>query len=259
LAGRAPDDDVWHNFGGHRVWLAPETADTYAPDNAPCQVSVTTRGLTAVAPVSPRTGLQKRLTLAVREDGRLAVENGVRNTGSALYTGAVWALTCVEPTGVIVFPWGSGGSWDLKKIVYWNRWMSNRSDVLSAQWRPGRDLFQVVPSGEQGKVGANSPEGWIAQCREDATFVKTYEWSPTGRYPDEDCSLQVYTCSQFVELETLGPLTTIYPGREIVHREVWTATAQAISPDDGAALRRLAGLAGRECSQMSVPISVDPW
>jgi len=237
-AGRGQGDDGWHIYGGHRLWVAPETADTYAPDNARCQVEVLDDGLTVLAPVTPWTGLQKRLTVTARGD-RFVLEHGVRNTGDALCTGAIWALTCVVPRGAVAFPWGRGGAWDLKKIVYWNRWMDHGSDVNSGQWQPGPDLFRIVPTGEEGKVGANSPEGWVALCREDATFVRWRPWSPGARYPDEDTSLQVYTCDRFVELETLSPLTVFYPHTEVVHREIWTVTAQALDPADGAALRQL--------------------
>ena len=236
--GQGQGDAAWHIYGGHRVWVAPETEDTYAPDNERCEVEVSEEGLTAIAPAAPRTGLQKRLTVTANE-GRLVVEQGVCNLGGALYPGAVWSLTCVEPNGVIAFPWGREGSWDLKKIVYWGRWMGHSTDVASRQWQPGADLFQVVPTGEEGKVGTGSPEGWVALCREDATFVKSYRRVPGARYADEGCSLQVYTCDRFIEMETLGPLTIFYPGEEVVHREVWTVTPQVIDPADGAALRGL--------------------
>jgi hypothetical protein len=65
----------------------------------------------------------------------------------------------------------------------------------------------------------------------------------TASYPDEDCSLQVYTCRSFIELETLGPVTTFYPGVEVVHEEVWTVIAEAVDPNDGARLRRMLGVA----------------
>jgi len=237
-AGRGQGDAAWHIYGGHRVWVAPETEDTYLPDNARCEVEVSDDGLTVIAPVTPRTRLQKRLTITAQETS-FVVEQGVRNTGDVFYVGAVWALTCVEPSGLIVFPWGRGGAWDLKRIVYWNRWMDHGSDVNSRQWQPGPDLFRVAPTGEEGKVGANSPEGWVALCRQDATFVKSHRWVPGARYPDEDCSLQVYTCERFIEMETLSPLTVFYPGAEVVHREIWTVTAEATDPADGAALRRL--------------------
>lgn len=238
--GRGQGDAAWHIYGGHRVWVAPETADTYAPDNVRCAVETSDDGLTVIAPVTPQTKLQKRLTVTAQE-GCFVVEQGVRNKGDVLCTGAVWALTCVAPRGAIAFPWGRGGTWDLKKAVYWNRWMDHRSDVTSQQWQPGPDLFRIVPTGEEGKVGTNSPEGWVALCREDATFVKSHCWAPGARYPDEDCSIQVYTCGQFIEMETLSPLTVFYPGVETVHREIWAVTAEVADPADGTTLRRLLG------------------
>ncbi|MCP4540042.1 MAG: hypothetical protein GY832_23135 [Chloroflexi bacterium] len=237
-AGQGQGDTDFNVYGGHRIWVSPETADTYTPDNASCEVDVSDNGLTVIAPVTPQTGLRKRLTVSA-QDGRFVIEQGVLNTGNAVYPGAVWALTCVVPKGVVVFPWGRQASWDLKKIVYWNEWMGQSSDVNSPQWQPGPDLFTIRPTGEVGKVGSNSPEGWVALCRDDATFVKSYDWVPDVYYPDEDCSLQTYTCAHFIEMETLSPLTTFYPDQEVVHREVWTVTAQAIDPADGAALRSL--------------------
>lgn len=237
-AGQGQGDAAWYVYGGHRFWIAPETEHTYAPDNARCEVEVATDRLAVLAPVASQTKLQKRLTVTARE-GRFVVEHGVRYTGDMLYTGAPWALTCVEPKGIVVFPWGRGGAWDLKKIIYWSRWIGHGSDVTSQQWQPGPDLFRVAPTGEEGKVGTSCPEGWVALCREDATFLKSYHWMPGVRYPDEDCPLQVYTSSRLIELETLGPLATFYPDEEVVHREVWTVTAKPTDPADGVALRRL--------------------
>jgi hypothetical protein len=236
--GRGEGEHAWHIYGGHRIWVAPETEGSYAPDNTPCDVEIAEGELTVLAPPSAQTNLQKRLTVRAR-DGRFVLEHGVRNIGDALYTGAVWALTCVVPRGVVAFPWGRGDVWDLKKVVYWNRWIDHRSDVTSGQWVPGPDLFRIFPTGEEGKVGTNSPEGWVALCREDATFIKSRQWLPSVHYPDEDCSLQVYTSAAFIELETLGSLVTFYPGSEVTHEEIWMVTGQAVDPMDGAALRAL--------------------
>lgn len=238
--GLGGGESAWHIYGGHRVWVAPETRDTYAPDNAVCEAEMTAGRLSVVAPVAPQTGLRKRLSIGACGE-RFVLRHVIENCGEALYSGAAWALTCVAPEGVVAFPWGQGGSWDLKKIVYWNRWMDHRSDVSSQQWQPGPDLFRVVPTGEEGKVGTNSPEGWVALCRKDATFIKARQWAPAA-YPDDNCSLQVYTCGDFIELETLGPLATLYPGSEMVHEEVWTVTSQVVDPSEGDTLRRVAGL-----------------
>lgn len=236
---RPKGDSAWYIYGGHRIWVAPESEASYAPDNSPCAVVVSDSGMEAVAPADPESQLQKRLAIG-EQDGRFVVSSGLLNRGDALYLGAPWAITCVVPTGVVAFPWGSGGVWDLKRITYWNQWMDHSSDVTSPQWDPGPDLFRVTPTGEEGKVGTNSPEGWVAWCRDDATFVKSREWAAAD-YPDDGCSLEVYTCEQFVELETLGSLRYLHPGAEMVQEEVWTVSAESVDPRDGEALRRLVG------------------
>ena len=165
----------------------------------------------------------------------------VKNESAMLATGAVWALTCVVPQGVIVLPWGSGGEWDLKKIVYWNKWGGlHSSNVESSQWVPKGELFQVHPTGEEGKIGSNSPEAWVALCRDDATFVKHFEYHLGAKYPDDNCCVEVYTCEDFVEMESLGPLMTLSPGDEMMHEEVWTVTDNAMDPNDKEGLRALA-------------------
>lgn len=237
---RPTGDDMWFIYGGHRVWVSPESEASYAPDNTPCHVEVSESGIDVLAAVDPYSRLQKRLTIGAC-GRRFVVTSAIRNRGDALFLGAAWAVTCVVPAGVIAFPWGSGGCWDLKSITYWNRWMEHRSDVTSTQWTPGPDLFRVTPTGEEGKVGTNSPEGWVAICRDDATFAKSRAWAP-GDYPDGGCSLEVYTCEQFVELESLSPLQYLYPGTEVAQEELWTVTPETVDPADGPSLRRLIGI-----------------
>jgi hypothetical protein len=238
---RPKGDDAWFIYGGHRIWVSPESEASYAPDNNPCAVEVSDAGIDVLTQVDPQSRLQKRLTVGA-DDDRFVVSSTIRNMGDALFLGAAWAITCVVPSGVIAFPWGSGGSWDQKTITYWNQWMEHSSDVTSVQWSPGPDLFRVAPTGEEGKVGTNSPEGWVAQCRDDATFAKWRKWAPAD-YPDGGCSLEVYTCEQFVELEMLSPLQYLYPGSEVAQEEVWTVTPQTVDPADGTALRQLIGVA----------------
>lgn len=237
--GKGQGDRDWHIYGGHRIWVSPESEDAYAPDNARCTAQVQGGTLTLTTPVDPDTRLRKRLSISA-QGNRFVVENAALNASEFLNQGAVWCLTCVVPQGAISFPWGSGGNWDVKRIQWWNRWANHRSDVRSRQYQPGPDLFVIRPTGEEGKVGTHSPEGWLAYCRPDATFIKSFQPNMQADYPDGGCSVEVYTCAHFVEMETLSPQSIIYPGQEIVQREFWTVTSQVVDPEDGSALRALA-------------------
>jgi hypothetical protein len=143
---------------------------------------------------------------------------------------------------VIAFPWGTGGDWDVKHLNWWAKWTGHSSQIGSDQYQPSEDLFLIRPTGEEGKVGTHSPEGWVALCRDDATFIKSFTPHPYGTYPDGGCSVEVYTSEAFIEMETLSPTTVIHPGAVITQRETWTVTEESVDPADGAALRRLLAL-----------------
>lgn len=236
--GKGQGDTTWHIYGGHRIWVSPETLDAYRPDNAPCAVDIQESKLTLITKADPDTLLRKRLTVSAQGD-RFVVESAALNTSDLLYQGAIWCLTCVMPKGVIAFPWGSGGKWDVKRIQWWNSWAGHSSDVRSKQYQPSPDLFLIRPTGEEGKVGTHSPEGWIAYCREDATFIKSFQPDAWAIYPDGGCSVEVYTCAAFIEMETLTPMAILHPGQEIAQQEVWTVIPRAVDPEDGNALRAL--------------------
>jgi hypothetical protein len=58
-------------------------------------------------------------------------------------------------------------------------------------------------------------------------FVKRFDTSsdPTP-YPDGGCNVESYCNDQFIELETLGPLTKLEPGSSVVHMETWEIHAE---------------------------------
>jgi hypothetical protein len=225
----------WRLYGGHRLWIAPETIDTYAPDNDACEVEEG-EGYLAVSSIDTRLGLKKTMTV-VDDDGLIRIDHTVVNQSDTLVTGAVWALTCVNNIGTAFFPWGTPGSWDLKKVVYWRRWMDHGSDIDDGQFKPTDDLFLVTPAGREGKVGSACREGFIGVTASGFTFIKTFQRLPVDTYPDDNCAAECYTGAHFTELETLSPLVTFYPKEPVTHSEHWLVSSQPVDPADGAEVR----------------------
>ena len=52
-------------------------------------------------------------------------------------------------------------------------------------------------------------------------FIKSFTFRPGAEYPDRGCSFETYTDAQILELESLGPLTTLQPGASVEHVEHW--------------------------------------
>ncbi|MCX7044068.1 MAG: hypothetical protein NTX50_01090 [Candidatus Sumerlaeota bacterium] len=213
----------WKIYGGHRFWIGPETLLTYAPDNAPCQVMETGEGLQITSPADAATGLEKTLIVSAAPQG-FRLRHVVKNTGEFLApAGTIWGLTCVRPRGVCAIPWRVGpDKWSVASVKFWRRWADHGSDIESPQWRMTNDLFEIHPTGEEGKAG--SLASWIGQWSDDATFIKSVKMCPHAPYPDGGCNIEIYTCKFFIELESLSPVRILGPGETLEHEERWIVT-----------------------------------
>ncbi len=53
-------------------------------------------------------------------------------------------------------------------------------------------------------------------------FVKRFPYKPRRTYPDLGVNCEVWTNSGILELESLGPLAAVAPGRKAEHVEEWS-------------------------------------
>lgn len=224
-------------YGGHRFWISPETMDTYNPDNTPCKVHHVA-GEFRVTQFDEKTGFEKNLVIFEKRN-RFQVKHVLVNKSEMLYTRGAWALTCIPTEGTIFFPWGTTGTWKIKKILYWQKWPGQKTDINSSQYVEGEDLFMIRPTGEVGKVGTAGHEGFVGVSNKNYTFVKKFNYMLGNSYPDDNCAIEIYTSKQFCELETLSPLVTLIPHHPLVHFEEWILADHYINPENGKAIREL--------------------
>jgi hypothetical protein len=52
-------------------------------------------------------------------------------------------------------------------------------------------------------------------------FRKTFDVNKEVAHPDGNCNCEMYCNHLFVELETLGAMTTLLPGASVTHVETW--------------------------------------
>lgn len=222
----------WRLYGGHRFWISPEAEHAFIADNEPCEVE-TVGNTVRVFQRPDYNGLQKILEITPSPlTGGFIVNHILRNVGTLLYQGALWVLTCVQPSRVLA-PWGAGTTaWKSNMVRYWATWDGHHTNVASPQWKLTNDYVMVEPTGEEGKIGLYSEEGYLANLRDDATFIKTYDPIVEGQYPDGGCNVELYTCKHFIEMETLSPNYVFHPGREYTHTEHWLLSDQNFEPQD---------------------------
>ena len=86
----------------------------------------------------------------------------------------------------------------------------------------------------------DSAQGWAGYLLDGTLYLKRFPHDAAGDYPDGGATVEIYSSAEFLELENLGPLTTIAPGEEIALREDWWLFPQArIADGESAALADL--------------------
>ena len=211
----------WRSYGGHRLWTAPEDAiRTYAPDNFPVQV--VKRGNTArfVAPVET-CGIQKEIDITL--GASVEVVHRLRNTSRRQLALAPWALTVMAPGGTCIVPMPKRGTHP-KDLLPGNLlvpWLY--TDMSDRRWTWGQRyiLLRQKANSTPQKLGGLIPDGWAAYALRGQLFVKHFPCVAGANYPDFGCNFETFTNSDMLEVETLGPLTSIKPGKTVEHIETW--------------------------------------
>jgi hypothetical protein len=220
--------------GGWRLWVAPERSETtYVLDNAACEAETVDKlTLQVTAPPQPAAGIQKIIEVSLSHgEPRLRLVSHIKNISDHPVRYAAWSLPVMQPGGRAFVPLDVGplSAFDAtRRLLLWSY-----AKFADPRYRFGDRLIQIdsakvpaPPAGQTGrrddesKIGVDSAQGWAAYLVNDTLFLKRFS-HPTGEYPDGGASIEVYSNHDFLELEHLGPLTTIKPGEEIVFPEDW--------------------------------------
>jgi hypothetical protein len=218
----------WIMRGGHRLWAAPESIpDTYALDNGPVKATVQGDVISLIQPVEPETGLQKEITIKLAPSGTdVEVIHKITNTLAKPRRLAAWALTQMAPGGMAIAGFPPRGSHDeilapTNPLTMWaytdfsdKRWVFTKKYVV---------LKNDPNVKESQKTGLFNSHTFAGYLNGDLLFVKQSEAPGKPEdYPDFGCSFETYTDNEFLEMETLGALTTLGHGQSVTHTEHWS-------------------------------------
>ena len=219
----------WQPRGGHRVWIAPEDpVKSYATDNAPVDIRVTGDVISATGPIEAATGVRKTITVKLAAAGSaVEVVHDIHNAGDAPIALAPWALTMFAQGGSGIHGFPPRGTHPemlapTNPLVMWAF-----THLNDPRWRLSRKylvLRQDPADSNPQKLGSYNRHTWGAYLVNGELFVKRYEaLAPPAAYPDLGCTFETFTNQAILELETLGPMTTLAPGDTVSHTERWTA------------------------------------
>ncbi|MCL2003163.1 MAG: hypothetical protein FWG72_04040 [Oscillospiraceae bacterium] len=214
--------DEYHILGGHRLWSSPEhVLNSYYPDDEPVDVSVTPQGFILTAP--PQKGLGLQFSIEVRLDSaapRVSVRHRILNKGGELVTLAPWAITQLAPGGLLVFPQSKQDIALLpdRVFVVWPY-----TDMGDRRLRWHDDFVSIRPDETKRalKIGTLNLNGYALYHNKGTVFKKMWAPLPSADYPDFGCDFETYTNHLFIEMESIGPLVTLYANQSAAHEEEW--------------------------------------
>jgi len=241
-----PGTGVFHFYGGHRLWHAPEEpARTYFPDDSPVDILALENGLRATQQTEPKTGLQKSIGIQLAADSaRVVVTHHITNHGLWDVTCAPWAITQFKTGGTAIFPQirKDTGVLPNRNLTLWPY-----TDMTSPNVHWGSNYILVQANMKSAfKIGFPNPRGWQAYWLNESLFVKHADYNTQAEYYDFGSSSESYCNDQFIELETLAPITSIAPGESATHVETWELYKDIDRPqneNDAQALVEKLGLA----------------
>lgn len=239
LSHQAPVPTPYGDFhfrGGHRLWHAPEAMPrTYAPDTGELKITDLPHGVILETNTEPGTGIRKRIEIHLAPDQpTVTLTHMLINDGLWTVELAPWAITQFRLGGMAILPLpvenvDAAGLLPNRQLSFWSY---TRLNDPRLSLRDAFTLFQAdaLPP---FKIGYFNPHGWLAYYVDGILFKKTFGAKHNLTYPDNNSNAELYCNDQFIELESLGPLTKLAPGESCQHHETWElATSIESLPDD---------------------------
>jgi len=212
----ASEPTDYPNYGGHKLWVAPQKTWNWPPDPAldrgPCRVEVLPDGaLRMTGAPSPAAGVRFDRVLRLDPKGtRLQIEQTMTNVSAAPVTWAIWSVTQVTTDGTAVIPLEPGAQ---------TRFVDDAQPA--PEWRRVGDAYLLSAPDKSQKLFAPGAPGWLAYRKGDRLLLKSFQVSKTAP-PEPETPREVWVGTDgFMELEFVGPQVTLTPGQATTVTQEW--------------------------------------
>lgn len=208
----------WRLYGGHRLWLAPESTGSYCPDNAPVSYTVEGNSVLVVQDPDPWLLLRKCLRITFT-GGTVRLDHSIENLSGETRTGASWGVNTLDGGGVAEICFGGERGYNPKRVV--SLWGHTNLHDPRLHFTADSLTAQHIAMDGYLKLGIYSNSGRAVLRNKGQQLTIAFDAEPLECYMDNGCNFELYLCRQFMELETLGVRTEMGPGESACHTEVW--------------------------------------
>jgi len=247
----APKQGTWYNYGGYKVWPAPQDKWGWPPpaqldsgewdgeivDNTADSVAVYVKSPKETWSKTKNISMERR-TVIYKGTSRVKVEQTIINENASSVEWSVWDVTQSNVQH------GNDKDWENFWVYFPIRTEGSvfgsdgvKTSKSSSAWKgevaPGIYGVQYKPEGK--KIFADSPKGWICYVdeRDGMAYAKVFQIWEGEDYPDDGACNEVWINSSslpYLEVEVLSPIWEIAGnGGTVTFTEDWYA-AQVNGP-----------------------------
>lgn len=240
-------DGLYHSYGGHRLWIAPEDkVRTYTPDSFPVAFRED-KGALNFRSVTDSFGITKSMRVSWTPHG-FQIDHWFSNTGPDSARFAPWAVTVLRAGGTLSVPLHrlrpqAENLLPVTPLILWGY-----TDLTDERFDLSGELLRLrqLPIEAPTKFGAFIEPGIAAYSNGGETFVKSWKSNRGDEFADFGCNFESYTRHDMLEVESLGPLQDVRPGESsLFHTEFWSIENEEVPSDRKEARVWLLDRAGR--------------
>ncbi|MEZ0327166.1 MAG: hypothetical protein ACAH95_14800 [Fimbriimonas sp.] len=214
---------TYRNYGGDKIWVAPQSLWTWPPDPAtdgkPWQVDAIANGVRMTSPVGNLQKVQFRREITLSQAGsEVSFRNSMENKGSRMEL-AIWQVTQVNNPDFVTLPFEITASQP-------KGWYGYGTESINAKFQSlsGGNLVIKRDPAIGRKFGARSLKGNLSAVIGATRFFSESPAFSRVPYPDKNSAQQVYVSPdpyKYAELEHAGPLTRMEHGEMVLQSVKW--------------------------------------
>jgi len=175
----------------------------------------------------------------------VTVVHRITNVGQGANELAPWALSVMAPGGLEIIPLPTkrphpGSAKNARSavdfapnllVVAWPF-----TDFQDPRWHFGTRFLTLRQDAARGptKLGLAHRMGAVGYFNAGTLFVKRFDYQEGKPYPDLGVNFETFTNQDMLEIESLGPLVKLDPGRSVEHTEYWELFGNLPEPKDEA-------------------------
>lgn len=218
-------EDGWRVYGGHRLWLAPESPDDYNPDNSPISYEILEDKIVLYQQEDSVLKVKKSIEISFEDENTVKVVNKLQNTDEKTRSFSVWGVTSMDGGGTEYIPI-KYGTMSYSPLTNVSMWYYTVLGDERAEY--SKELIKLThrPYPTKYKIGVGHPNGTIKYVNHGVCFEKIFDIFKEKQYPDCNVSFETFMCDYMVEVESLSPLFEVAPNQTVCHTELWRLTKE---------------------------------